>query len=123
MKGKPQVHFWKEQIGPLRDQDEAGNYIGEMVYAVHACRAWDTACNGIFLLFTYTECFDRYTTKEYKPASKNWRELLREKLEARERALTNWFGRSAKHHLADFTLTPSERQTLTRQRESKASSA
>ena len=38
---------------------------------------------------------------------------LRGAKEAREKALVDWYGRQAKHHLADTELLPSERRART----------
>jgi hypothetical protein len=128
MKGKPQIHFWKERVGALENGPPGPGYIGTTIYAVSACRDWDLPANGVFMLFMHDECHDGHGRDAsgkyfYIPPKKDWRRLLTEKLEAREKALVNWYGRSAKHHLADFALTPSERQALTRQRESQAAEA
>ena len=98
MKQKPQVHFWTEIVA--RRDAELG---GQNIIALNCCRAWDMPANGCFLLFMDKELisWDQRTQA---------REKLVEKLEARERALVNWYGRQAKHHLDQFSLTPAERR-------------
>lgn len=96
MKPKPQIHLWVE---PVEINAAAGH---ESIYAVNACRAWDVPANGVFMLFFGHEFvgWNRSTVAE----------LLKRKLEARERALVNWYGRSYRHHLDQFELTPAERK-------------
>lgn len=112
MKAKPQVHFWHERIGWL-EEGEPGtkNYRGTAVYAVSACRAWDVPANGVFMIFLHQECRGAHTEKGYRAPTVDYRRLLIEKLEARERALVNYYGREARHHLDQFELTPAERRT------------
>ena len=97
MKGKPQVHFWTEMI-----ERNPGSGVPN-VLAINVCRAWDVPANGVFMIFTSDEML-AWDSRQ------RCRDLVLKKLEARERALVNYYGRTAKHHLADITLLPSERR-------------
>ena len=117
MKGKPQPHFWIEKIGYLDNGPPGPGYIGTTVYALNVCRAWDLPANGVFLIFRHDELYSVRTNPHsgYKWTEKNQHcyDLALKKLEAREKALVDWYGRQAKHHLADTELLPSERRART----------
>lgn len=113
MKNKPQAHFWIEKIGVL-EHGKPGNkgYQGTTVYALNVCRSWDVPANGVFMIFMHHELFVLRGTKPNQWIARNevcYEKVMR-KLEARERALVAWYGRTAKHHLDQIELTPAERR-------------
>lgn len=124
MKNKPQVHYWLERIGTL-ERGKPGNkdYRGTTVYALNACRAWDTPANGVFLIFMWEELRivrrNPNTGHEWFETNQECYAKVLRKLEGRERALIDWYGRDAKHHLNQFELTPAERRASNAARESQ----
>ena len=103
MKNKPQVHFWRETVC-AHDAE-----FGTAIIAIHCCRAWDDPANGVFMLFFGSEIAS-WSGRE------RCRALVLEKLERRETALMNWYGRGYRKHLDQFELTPRERQDAARRR-------
>lgn len=112
MKGKPQIHFWIERVGILENGPPGPGYVGTTVYALNCCRSWDVPANGVFMLFMHEELFGfhKYGEISYPVKHQRPRDLVAAKLEARERALVDFYGRSAKHHLDQIELTPKERR-------------
>lgn len=101
MKAKPQIHFWTEVIERHSIHTRIPN-----VLALNACRAWMFPANGVFMIFTSDELLSW-------DSRRHCRELVAKKLEARERALLDYYGRHFRHHLDQIEFTPAERRART----------
>ena len=98
MKDKPKIHFWMEPVEINAAKDLPS------VYVINACRAWEEPAMGVFMIFRSDECagwIKRHACQD----------LVAKKLEAREQALINYYGRSFKKYLDQIELTPAEKRS------------
>lgn len=86
---QPKVHFWIERID-------------RHMVAVHACRAWDTPANGIFVLFHADKLVG---TREW-PGKRACYEAAENRLIQREAEIYNECGRNYRYGLADMDVWP-----------------
>lgn len=88
----PQITYWRTRIDYCFNNGKGEAWVGtDRIWAGHAIRNWDVPSNGVFMLFTGDEI-----------RGWEWRNALKEKLEARERRLFHEFGRLWRGHLETY---------------------